>query len=90
MKLEDVKIGMKVKLLGKHGLIDNYNNIEDWFKDTEAWDSVKQIKEQGFGIVVDIFVDDEILVDDGISTEAWYFLSSDLEPYDEKEVINKK
>ena len=43
MKLEDVKIGMKVKLLGKHGLIDNYNNIEDWFKDNEGWYSVKRI-----------------------------------------------
>ena len=29
MKLEDIKIGMKVKLLSKHGLIDNYNNILD-------------------------------------------------------------
>ena len=29
MKIEDIKIGDKVRLLGKHGFCDNYNNIED-------------------------------------------------------------
>ena len=33
MKLEDIKIGMKVKLLSKHGFGDNFDNIEDWFED---------------------------------------------------------
>ena len=54
MKLEDIKIGMKVKLLGKHGAGDNYDNIEDWYKDCKDFEDVQQIKEQGFGYVVDI------------------------------------
>ena len=32
MKLEDAKIGMKVKLLGKHGAGDNFDDINDWFE----------------------------------------------------------
>ena len=27
MKLEDIKVGMKVKLLGKHGAYDNNGNL---------------------------------------------------------------
>ena len=54
MKLEDVKIGMKVKLLGKHGLIDNYNNIEDWFKDYYDT-SEKEVKKELLDSINDNF-----------------------------------
>ena len=50
MKLEDIKIGMKVKLLGKH-TIDDFDNIEDWFEDYYNEEDVQQIKEQGYGVV---------------------------------------
>ena len=32
MKLEDIKISIKVKLLSEHGL---YEDIEDWYEDYE-------------------------------------------------------
>ena len=87
MDIKNVKIGMKVKLLGKHAM-DEYDNIEDWF---EYWlddsDSVEQIKEQGYGVVTDI-ANDVISVANDINNDGWSFLPSDLEPYKE-EVINK-
>ena len=90
MKLEDIRIGMKVKLLGKHGVYDNYNNIEDWFEDSEGYVSIEQIKEQGFGYVTCIDENGDIWVDDSNSNNGWWcFLPSDLEPYDEEDVINK-
>ena len=84
MKLEDIKIGDKVKLLGKHGFGDNYDNIEDWYKDDEGWDNVQQIKKQGYGAVTVICADGDIEVADGIGNEGWTFLPSDLEPYEEE------
>ena len=54
MKLEDIKIGMKVKLLGKHGLCGDYDNIEDWFDVLEEGCDALQIKKQGYGIVSEI------------------------------------
>ena len=51
MDIKDIKIGMKVRLLGKHGFGDDYDNIEDWFEDDERWDDVQQIKKQGFAVV---------------------------------------
>ena len=83
MKLKDIKTGMKVKLLGKHA-VNDYDNIEDWFKDNEGCVSVEQIKEQGFGYVTDIHGDGMILVADNISNDGWFFLPSDLEPYDKE------
>ena len=88
MKLEDIKVGMKVKLLSKRA-ISVYNNIEDWFEDNEAWDEVRQIKKQGYGVVTEIYEYDEIWVSDDIGNSSWTFLPSDLEPYDEEDVINK-
>ena len=32
MDIKDIKVGMNVKLLGKHGF-DNYEDIEDWYED---------------------------------------------------------
>ena len=88
MKLEDIRIGMKVKLLSKRA-ISVYNNIEDWFEDNEASDSARQIKKQGYGVITRIYEYDEIWVSDDISNSSWTFLPSDLEPYDEEDVINK-
>ena len=34
MDIKDIKVGMKVKLLGKHGFED-YEDIEDWYEDYE-------------------------------------------------------
>ena len=31
MDIKDIKIGDKVRLLGKHGARDNFNDIEDWY-----------------------------------------------------------
>ena len=89
MKLEDIKVGMKVKLLGKHGAGYNYDNIEDWFKDNEGWDCVKQIKEQGYGVVVEIEECGAVWVDGDISNDGWCFLPLDLEPYDEEDELDK-
>ena len=89
MKLEDVRIGMKVKLLGKHGYSDWYDNIEDWFEDSEGWDDIQQIKKQGYGIVTDIDEYGDIWVSDCIDNHSWGFLPSDLEPCKEEQVINK-
>ena len=29
----DIKISIKVKLLSKHGLYEDYEDIEDWYED---------------------------------------------------------
>ena len=83
MDIKDIKIGMKVKLLSKHGLYDEYNNIEDWFDVLEGGCDSLQIKKQGYGIVSEIGGCGEVWVADGISNDEWCFLPSDLEPYEE-------
>lgn len=84
MKLEDVKIGMKVKLLGKHaGFRSDYNNIEDWFKDCYA-EEVRQIKEQGYAVVTYIDENDIIWISDCIDGQSWSFTLSDLESCEEE------
>ena len=80
---------MKVKLLSKHGLIDNYNNIEDWFDVLEGGCDALQIKKQGYGIVSEIGGCGEVWVADGISNDEWCFLPSDLESYEEESQENK-
>ena len=82
MKLEDIRIGMKVKLLGKHAF-NVYDDIEDWYENYNKWKEVQQIKKQGYGIVVKIDEDGEIMVGDSISNNVWLFLPSDLKPYEE-------
>ena len=84
MRLEDIKIGMKVKLLSKHGVYDEYDNIEDWFDVLEGGCDALQIKKQGYGIVSEIGGCGEVWVADGISNDEWCFLPSDLESYDEE------
>ena len=84
MDIKNVKIGTKVKLLGKHGFGSNYNNIEDWFEDKKGWDDVQQIKKQGYGIVTNINKNGDIWVADDINNDDWCFLPLDLEPYDEE------
>ena len=83
MELKDVKVGIKVELLGKHGAGDKYDNVEDWFKIYKERKEVQQIKKQGYGIVVKIDEDGEIMVGDSISNNVWLFLPSDLKPYEE-------
>ena len=89
MDIKDIKVGMKVKLLSKHGLIDNYNNIEDWFDVLEGGCDALQIKKQGYGIVSEIGGCGEVWVADGISNDEWCFLPSDLESYEEESQENK-
>ena len=84
MDIKDIKIGMKVKLLSKHGLWDDYDNIEDWFDVLEGGCDALQIKKQGYGIVSEIGGCGEVWVADGISNDEWCFLPSDLEPYEEE------
>lgn len=82
MDIEDIKVGMKVRLLGKHGGGDNYNNIEDWYKSLSTWSDVQRIKERGYGVVKQILENDRIIVRDELGDLfGWTFLSSDLEPY---------
>ena len=96
MKLEDVKIGMKVKLLGKHGDGSEYANIENWFKNYHYWNSTKKIQEQGYGIVNFIVNDETIKISDKENQyfeNCWTFIPSDIEPYepiDELEKDDKK
>lgn len=85
MNIKDIKIGMKVKLLGKHALFDEYDNIEDWFEDCIEWEEVQRIKEQGYGVVTNIEEEDGyVWVVDGINDDEWCFLSSDLVSYKEE------
>ena len=84
MDIKDIKIGIKVKLLSKHGLWDDYDNIEDWFDVLEGGCDALQIKKQGYGIVSEIGGCGEVWVADGISNDEWCFLPSDLEPYEEE------
>ena len=84
MDIKDIKVGMKVRLLGKHALFDEYDNIDDWYEDCIKWEEVQRIKEQGFGVVTNIDEDGEVWVADDINNCVWCFLSSDLEPYEEE------
>ena len=88
MRLEDIKVGMKVKLLGKHRC-GSYNDIEDWFEYYNKWKEVQQIKKQGFGVVTEIDKDDDIWVAASLGDNEWCFSISDLEPYDDEDVIKK-
>ena len=90
MKIEDIKIGDKVRLLGKHGFGDNYDDIEDWYYVNPLSKSAQKIKEQGFAYVRNIEDNGEIAVanvneDDG----KWLFLPEDLEPYQKFKVGDK-
>ena len=84
MELKDIKIGMKIELLGKHGVGDKYNNIEDWFKTYKEREEVQQIKKQGYGVITEIKGCKEVWVSDSIENISWVFLPSDLEPYEEE------
>ena len=82
MKLKDIKVGMKVRLLGKHRWGDNIDNIEDWYEDCKAWKDVQKIKERGYGVVKHIFVNGDISIQDEDETlYDWSFSPEDLEPY---------
>ena len=90
MKIEDIKIGDKVRLLGKHGFGDNHDNIEDWYYTHPLDKSIQKIKKQGFAYVRNIEDNGEIAVasvnkDDG----EWLFLPEDLEPYQKFKVGDK-
>ena len=90
MKIEDIKIGDKVRLLGKHGFGDNYDNINDWYCTHPLSKSIQKIKKQGFAYVRNIEDNGEIAVanvneDDG----EWLFLPEDLEPYQKFKVGDK-
>lgn len=82
MKLEDIKVGMKVKLLGKHAL-DNYDDINDWYKRYDDDNSIKRLRTQGYGYVLEINGDDCIWVDECEDGKGWCFIASDLKPYKE-------
>ena len=82
MDIKDIKVGMKVRLLGKHRLGDNIDNIEDWYEDCKAWKDVQKIKERGYGVVKHIFVNGNISIQDEDETLFdWSFSPEDLEPY---------
>ena len=85
MDIKDIKVGMKVRLLGKHGFEDNYDNIEDWYDMYQSIKSAQKIKEQGFAYVRNIENNNdkiEIAVANVNEDNGnWLFLPEDLEPY---------
>ena len=83
MDIKDVYVGMKVRLLGKHGVGDNFNDIEKWYKVGDD-NGRKILKSQGYGYVVEINDVGDIWVDECEDGKGWCFLASDLEPYEEK------
>ena len=83
MELKNIKVGMKVELLSKHGAGDNFDDIEDWFEKYSKREEVQQIKKQGYAIVINICTNNNIQVSDTINGNWWLFLPSDLEPYEE-------
>ena len=83
MKIKDIKIGMKVKLLGKHGGGADYDNIEDFYNNHVGNKTITKMMEQGYGVITgfgnrSIAVDTEYV---GIMS-GWLFLPEDLEPYE--------
>lgn len=81
MNLNNIEVGMKVKLLGKHGFGDNYDNIEDWYKNHKIWKDVQRIKERGYGVVKCILNNGEIIIrDESEKSFSYCFLPEDLEP----------
>lgn len=90
MKIEDIKIGDKVRLLGKHGAGDNFNDIEDWYDMYPSSKSIQKIKEQGFAYVRNIEDDGEIAVANVNEDYGdWLFLPEDLKPYQKFKVGDK-
>lgn len=94
MELKDVKIGMKVRLLGKHGMWDNFDNINDWYEYKKDIYAVQEIQKQGYGIVININKDNDNITitnnkNDG-NNYNWLFIPSDLEPYKEEEKSPKE
>ena len=80
MKLEDVKVGTKVRLLSKSFGIFQYENIENFYEDLKYNDTIQQIKKQGYGVVGKINFG-------VIYIDGWEFLPSDLEPYEKVEDV---
>ena len=80
MKLEDVKVGTKVRLLSKSFGIFQYENIENFYEDLKHNDTIQQIKKQGYGVVGKINFG-------VIYIDGWEFLPSDLEPYEKVEDV---
>ena len=90
MNIEDIKIGMKVELLSKHGCCNKYDNIEDWYNHCSNNKNVQQLKQQGYGYVVKIKKDcNMIWVDEAEDGTGWCFTSLDLKIYEEEKEIIK-
>lgn len=87
MELKDIEIGMKVRLLGKHGLVDNFDNINDWYECGKNSYAVQEIQKQGYGIVVHINKNNVTITNNKNNDNSynWLFLPSDLEPYEEEQ-----
>lgn len=84
MKLETIKVGMKVKLLGKHAGGDDYDNIDDWYKDCEEFKDVNNIQQQGYGIVNSVVSEEITIICDTLENyHVWTFTALDLAPYKE-------
>ena len=85
MNLEDVKVGMKVKLLNKHVLEYNNANIEDFYNFWIYIQKIQEINKQGYMVVTNI-CGEKIMVNDSLSSivKGWCLLPSDLEPYEEQ------
>lgn len=92
MRKEDVKVGMKVKVVGCNYGRCNYNSLKEWLDDTEFWyyadyskKEIEQIQEQGYGYVSNI-CEKHVEVGFYLDEEGWGFSFDDIEPYEEGEL----
>ena len=85
MKLEEIKVGMKVVPISKSGLYGTKDFVEYM---SRKYDTVKFIRENGYGFVYGI-ENGHVIVNDGIDGGD-YFLPQDLIPYVEPQTKIKK
>lgn len=95
MRKEDVKIGMKVKVVGCNYGRCNYNSLKEWLDDTEFWSyadyskkEIEQIQEQGYGYVQRI-CENHVKVTCDKSILGWGFAYDDIEPWEEDETTQQ-
>ena len=89
MRKEDVKVGMKVKVLRCNYEKCSYNSLKEWLYDEKFWScdndlkkDIEQIHRQGFGYVQCIDKSRVIVTCDK-SILGWSFNYDDIEPYEE-------
>ena len=95
MRKEDIKVGMKVKVLRCNYEKCSYNLLKEWLYDEKFWScdndlkkEIEQIHRQGFGYVQCIDKSRVIVTCDK-SILGWSFAFDDIEPYEEDETTQQ-